>query len=396
MKRLLLMLILALLLFIQGGDVDARVQTAAANWWDGKAERYGLSIDVSDVPDYYGFRAVQDWARFFWQQHLAPDEVAHMAVCKMDMRQQVGACAAGTYAWTMANVDALFACEQPLLDTAAARWPGMVYKVGNEPNFGPPATPSIYAYAVQLYGSYIKSLDPTAKVMTGGILLDESWACSFGLCDDGYCDCWEWSADVMALAAADIDVYGINPYAFYRLEDGLAAGHTIGEVQHFYDIVQQYDPGTPLWVLEYGYYREWPVELIADYMTEVNGWLDVNHDAYGIERWFWFHGAHVCTADYDPCNSGMFDLPLTRTSATVVGDAYQTRFRCFVDSAAYQRDTSRVRGSMTNPFTSVVEAQRWGSAGAEIYDFRTGTVVGVVPARRVYMPHVPDIDEFWQ
>lgn len=391
MKRLMLYAVLTLLL-IPGGDVGART---ASDWWDDKAGRYGLSIDTSAIPDYYGFTATRDWGRVFWQQQYAPADVAMLVVLKMDMRQQVGACAAGTYTWTIANVDALFACEQPLIQTAVVRWPGMVYAVANEPNFGPPATPSVYAYAVGLYGDYIKSLDPTARIMTGGILLDEGWACSFAFCDDGYCDCWEWSAALVQLAADDIDVYGINPYAFYRLENGEAAGHTIGEITHFHDIVQQLDPGTPLWILEYGYYKEWPVELIADYMDEVNGWLDVNHSRYNIDRWFWFHGAHTCNADYDPCNSGMFDLPLTRNSATPLGDTYQTRFRVFVDSPSYQRDVTRVRGSMTNPFASLAEAQQWGSAGAGIYDFRTGAVVGTVPGSRVYLPVCPDIGEFW-
>ena len=216
---------------------------------------------------------------------------------------------------TRAWMDAVFACDQPVLDTILASYPGAWHGIGNEPNWYPALAPSDYAYQLHLYASYILSADPTAQIMLGGLLASAA-------CTPDWAD---WLDAVQVSYAAQFGgpfpatLWDIHPYDA-GWPDGVAAGNlTIADVQDFRQYLDTRAlPGN----IVIGEFSDAggvnTTSALMDYIETTCDWLTSNGMDNGVIAWYWWG---VTTAGMG--TTGLFsNSPYKQSTITDVGNAY--------------------------------------------------------------------------
>lgn len=215
-----------------------------------------------------------------------------------------------------------------LVPRYAVLFPGAVYQIANEPDFGPYLTPADYADLYYLFATRIRAYDPAAQIMIGGLVgtvtevVDDQ--CAAGRSPDPAVNCaaseglratgirfnWVRAFREAHLATYGeyprVDVWNIHPYTFaeaiardYR-EDNWAmawqdARDKIVAFRAFLDEIGEGDK--PLWLTEIGvggaagrFYgaagRDREAALVADaYLRPLIDWLRSTTYA---QRWFWY------------------------------------------------------------------------------------------------------------
>lgn len=214
------------------------------------------------------------------------------------------------------TVDAVFAYEAPIIASLiiTGGYTGQVWEIGNEPNWYPYIYPGLYAYQYQLYYDHIKSLDPTARIMPGGIVPMGTMTFCFG---------HEWVEEWLdAFLAHDpaIDVWGLHPYATTFTPQA-----SISEIEWFRAELDERGYGeTPIWLTEFGWGNWSPHDPadIAQYAAGMGHWLNWHHGEQNIERWFWWG---VLAGGQGMGSGGLFSAaPYSYETMTVVGSAYFT------------------------------------------------------------------------
>ena len=338
---------------------------------------YGVG-GSGDYANYLGITWFREWDHYHRPVNPNPPR-RFWTVGKMDNR--TGDCCPGTLSATRANIDAVFACDMVIItEIIGEGYVGQAWEIGNEPNWYPYVTPANYAYQFHLYHEFITALDPTAKLMIGGITL--------------YPGSWQNWLDSFVVAYVNdygtsppVDVWNCHPYDTF---DGQAGVRTIAKIMAFRGWLDSAGFGDkPFWITEFGKgnWQPEPEQNIVAYIETVCGWLNENADEYKIERWFWWG---VLTGYQGMGANGLFSAgPYDRDTVTPAGDAYiAVSGRVFVDGPGYTRDVSRALGTMRNPYDSVGEAMRCSQPGMVVYDFRDGTEASV--PFRLYLPLIFD------
>ena len=169
------------------------------------------------------------------------------------------------------------------------RVPPKIWQIYNEQNICEfwPGGPYPNKYDVLLHRSAvaIRTADPTAKIMLGGMHGDDnmcgdlpSWKFLDGLYEDG--------------AAADFDIVAVHPYAFSL--DGIVT--EINKVREV--IVANGDSATPIWVTEMGWSSEldpnsvqwWERDLQgqAEMLTAAWNLMLQNQETWNLGGIFWY------------------------------------------------------------------------------------------------------------
>lgn len=336
---------------------------------------YGVG-GSGDYADYLGITWFREWDHY--HRPVSPNPAHRFwTVGKLDNR--LGGCSPGTLSGSRENIDAVFTCDTPIItEIIDEGYIGQVWEIGNEPNWWPHVTPANYVYQYNLYHEFIIDLDPTAKLMIGGISLYPSnwvnWLDSFvSIYQNEY-------------GGVPLNIWGIHPYDTF---DDRAGTRTIDEMIAFYDWLDNVDSDGVIWITEFGKgnWQPEPEGKIVIYIEEVCGWLNEHAEEHNIERWFWWgvlQGPHGMGAN------GLFSAgPYNRETITLAGDMYiKLSGRAFVDDPGYTQDHTRILGSMRNPYASIDEAVSHSRPGTVIHDFRDGTEM-TVPFR-IYLSLVFD------
>lgn len=278
-------------------------------------------------------------------------------------------------------INGIFDGESPhIRDTInySAAHRGNCWSIANEPNWGPYFTPADYAREFYLYSNYIKGLDPTARIATGGILV------SNGFTGPNYAGVkwWDWigqfRSEYRRLYGVEppVDVWDIHPYDLADYSGGTTPGrkaiNNIIAMRQYLDSAGLSDK--PIWLSEIAALGAPSDQVQVDFINELFSWLNENADAYKVERWFWWGST---TLAFGP--TGLFDGSYNRNYINVKGDAYMRQMgRIFVDPN-WACDPTRIKGSMRNPYASISEVMAALAAGRDgirqgqiIYDFSTG------------------------
>lgn len=335
---------------------------------------YGVG-GSGDYAGYLGITWFREWDHF--HRPVSPNPPNRFwTVGKLNNR--VGDCMPGTWSATRENIDAILACDTPIItEIVGEGYVDQVWEIGNEPNWYPCVTPANYAYQFNLYHGLITDLDPTAKLMNGGISLHPgSWS--------------NWLDSFVAAYVSDygtsppVDAWNCHPYDDF---DSQAGARTIAKIVAFRAWLDGAGfEDKAFWITEFGKgnWQPEPEENIVAYIETVCGWLNDNAETNKIERWFWWG---VLTGYQGMGANGLFSAgPYDRDTVTLAGDAYITMSgRVFVDGPEYSRDSTREVGTMRNPYDGVEEALRRSPPGTVIYDFRDGTET-TVPIFVVHLP----------
>lgn len=215
-----------------------------------------------------------------------------------------------TGALTIEFIDSVFAYEAPIIASLIITdgYTGQYWEVGNEPNFWPAMHPSTYDYQYDLYYGLIKSLDPKAQVMNGGLLTDPSGLWVYWL------DYWLTHHD------PPVDTWDIHPYDL-----SLSAAGSAASLAQMRQLLCEHDRcAVPMWIGEFGWGTWSPHDPddIAAYAADMGAWLNAHHATLGIERWFWWG---VVTGPQGMGSGGLFSAnPYSYETITVVGAAYLT------------------------------------------------------------------------
>ena len=287
----------------------------------------------------------------------------------------------GTHAPNEELIAKIFEAEAPFIQQTieySDDHRGNYWAVANEPNWRPYFTPEDYARSFHTYATFVKGLDPTAKMTSGGILVSHFYT------GPNYAGT-EWNVWIDEFRAAyeslygtppPVDVWDIHPYdACSYFEDVTPARRAIDNIiamRQYLDNVGLTDD--PIWISEVACFTD-DSQTQVDYINELFAWLNENAEAYKVERWFWWGST---TKAFGP--TGLFDGPYNRDNINVQGDAYMKQMgRVFVDPD-WEPDATRIRGSMRNPYASLEEVVEAGLAGHDglcdgniVYDFSTGT-----------------------
>lgn len=215
------------------------------------------------------------------------------------------------------NINAIFAYEKgKIASLINDGYTGNYWEVSNEPNWWPRFSPANYAYAYHLFCTYIKSLDPTAKCVLGGILT--------------YDPNWQMWLDEFRLAYVTsygqeppIDVWGLHPFDTF---DDRAGQRSIDMIISY----SNYAPGV-IWITEFGKgnWQPEPEQNIVTYINTVTGWLNLRHRTYRVERWFWWG---VLAGDAGMGANGLFSRsPYGYDTILPAGEAY------LAQASEYQR-----------------------------------------------------------
>lgn len=287
----------------------------------------------------------------------------------------------GTYQPNETIISDIFAGEAPhISDTInySVSHRGNVWSIANEPNWSPLFTPTDYAREFQLYSTYIKGLDPTAKIATGGILVSNGYTGPNHL----GIKWWDWidqfRSEYHRLYGVEppVDVWDIHPYDLADNAGGTTPGQkaisNIVAMREYLDNAGLTE--VPITLSEVACLAAPTDQVQVDFINELFSWLNVNSDAYKVDRWFWWGST---TAAFGP--TGLFDGSYNRNFINVKGDAYMRQMgRIFVDPY-WVGDQTRIKGSMRNPYGSIAEVMAAFATGQGdvrqgdiIYDFSTG------------------------
>jgi hypothetical protein len=216
---------------------------------------------------------------------------------------------AGSNDTSRANIDQIFQYEKVRIQGLIQKgFTGQYWEIANEPNWAPYFVPADYAYEYHLFCGYIKSLNPTAKCLNGGlVLLATNWP--------------QWLEEFRVAYNSSygvdppIDVWNIHPYGIF---DQNAGNHVIDNIRQFRSI----KPNGKIWITEFssGGWTPVPEADLVKYINVVCGWLNQNYALYNIERWFWWG---VLTGNQGMGSNGLFTAsPYSQNTITPVGTAY--------------------------------------------------------------------------
>lgn len=295
----------------------------------------------------------------------------------------------GTHAPDQTIINSIFNGESPFIQQTiqySADHLGNYWSVANEPNWGPPFTPTDYAREFRAYAEYIKGLDPAAKMTSGGILVSNHFTGPNYSGAKWYDWIDQFRAAYQSLYGTQppVDVWDIHPYDAADYSGGTTpARKTINNIvamRQYLDNAGLND--APIWISEIACFTA-DDQTQIDFINELFSWLNANAGAHKVSRWFWWGST---TTAFGP--SGLFDGRYNRTYINAKGDAYMKQMgRVFVDPA-WVPDPTRIKGSMRNPYASiaeVIDAFRAGldglSKGNIVYDFSTGSsyVLAITP-----------------
>jgi hypothetical protein len=194
-----------------------------------------------------------------------------------------------------------------LIPKYAKDFPGMYYAVANEPDWWPYIAPQNYAELYNIFYTRIKKYDPTAKVMTGGILSDTySWV-----------DAFRNSYRSQFGAYPPVDVWNIHPYV--SKNDWQAAKKIIVDFRDIF-LTRIGEKDKPVWISEFGMilpegtlgrgskcawhgcqtpdqqYTEWR-RVSEEFMIPLIGWLKSTDYA---QKWFWYYGGEDYNWSFKP------------------------------------------------------------------------------------------------
>jgi hypothetical protein len=217
----------------------------------------------------------------------------------------------------------IFEAEKPLVrDVINRGFVGQYWEVANEPNIFPYITPEKYAAYYEKFYRYIKSIDPTAKILNGGLftseliqgpdslflnLIEKNYGFSFS----GYgfesvilgivtkYGTLEWYSRFIASLPSDVSVDVAN----IHLYPAAPVFNPIGTVMNEIDwplikmnidftarSIQEWGRAREVWVTEVGNIDDQRSEAFA---AELTGFLSdyLVRNGAGITKWFWFRSA---------------------------------------------------------------------------------------------------------
>jgi len=296
----------------------------------------------------------------------------------------------GTYTPDETIINNIFNGESPFIQQTiqySTAHLGNYWSVANEPNWGPLFTPTDYAREFHTYAAYIKGIDPSAKMTSGGILVSN---CYTGPNYSGtkwydWIDQFRSAYQSFYGTGPPVDVWDIHPYDAADYSGGTTpARKTINNIIAMRQYLNNAGLSNALiWISEIACFTS-DTQMQVDFINELFAWLNANAEAYKVGRWFWWGST---TTAFGP--SGLFDGSYNRTYINVKGDAYMKQMgRVFVDPA-WVPDPTRIKGSMRNPYASineVIDAFRASrdelSKGNIVYDFSTGSsyVLSIPPS----------------
>jgi len=229
---------------------------------------------------------------------------------KMDRYAQfpVGKCMPGIWR-DLEAIDKIFECDKPIIADVASRYPGAWYQIGNEPNWYPYIRSDYYAYQFRLYEQYIHALDPTAKLMTGGItLFSADWT-----------DWMGWLLEENLL----VDIWVIHPYAYGWPNGEVSAKGTIAEIQSYRAYLDTHGlSDAPILIGEFSDASgNSQVAELAKYAQLTTRWLTLNWEAHNIIGWYWWGVTTLAMG-----NAGLFGSPYSMDTITPVGKAYLQKY----------------------------------------------------------------------
>jgi hypothetical protein len=286
----------------------------------------------------------------------------------------------GTYTPDAALIANILAGEGPFIRQTIEYSPahrGNIWTIANEPNWAPKFTPADYAREFHDYAAFIRSVDPDARIATGGILV------SNGYVGPGYSGT-PWYQWLDAFRAAHVELYGTPPavdvWDIHPYDLGDNSGGTTPARKAINNIIamRQYLDAAglgdaPIQISEIALLGVSDNAAQVAFINELFTWLNTNAAGFKVDRWFWWGSTTVA---FGP--TGLFDGAYNRANINVKGDAYMRQMgRVFVDPA-FTPDTTRGYGSMRNPYPSlnaVLEAYHAGAGdlriGTVVYDFST-------------------------
>lgn len=287
----------------------------------------------------------------------------------------------GSYSPNETVINNIYAAESPYIrDTInySAAHLGNYWSVANEPNWGPKFSPTDYAREFNLYSTYIRGLDPTAKMMTGGVLISEGFV-GAGYSGTKWYD-WldQFRSEYQRLygTAAPVDVWDIHPYDLPDYSGGTTPARKA--INNIIAMRQYLDSrGMPSARIQISEISELGIsddmEQVA-FINELFSWLNQNSDAYKVDKWYWWGSTTTAFGE-----TGLFDGAYDRAHINIKGDAYMHQMgRVFVDPN-WTCDLTRIKGSMRNPYRSLAEVMAAFASGQNdirqgsiIYDFSTG------------------------
>ncbi len=305
----------------------------------------------------------------------------------------------GTYTPNAAVITDIFNAETPFIEQTirySADHLGNTWSVANEPNWAPLFTPADYALQFHLYSTFIRGLDPTAKVVTGGLLVSNHYT---GPTYAGI-PWWSWIDQFRAAYQSaygtppPVDIWDIHPYDAGDDSGGTSPGQK--SINNIVAMRQYLDnaglPDAPISISEICAFTT-DDSTQVEFINTVFAWLNANADRFKVVRWFWWISTTRVYA------SGLFDGSYSRASINAKGDAYMHRMgRVFVDPG-WTPDPTRIKGSMRNPYASLAEVCAASDAGsgdlpahAIVYDFSTGRNYVLVPMPDADFDNDGDVD----
>jgi hypothetical protein len=217
----------------------------------------------------------------------------------------------------------IFEAEKPLIRSVINRGLfGQYWEVANEPNIFPYISPEKYAAYYEKFYRYIKSIDPTAKILNGGLftseliqgpdaiflnLIEKNYGFSFS----GYgfesvilgivtkYGTLEWYSRFIASLPSDVSVDVAN----IHLYPAAPVFNPIGSVMNEIDwpliktnidftarSIQEWGRAREVWVTEVGNIDDQRSEAFA---ADLTGFLSdyLVRNGAGITKWFWFRSA---------------------------------------------------------------------------------------------------------
>jgi hypothetical protein len=223
---------------------------------------------------------------------------------------------------------------------------GRVWEIGNEPNWFPLMRPEQYAAIYARYYNLIKTLDPTAQCMIGGLFLHEALdnphdivaamiPAFFGGFRDGLAtfigaslfqtSTSEWYEAFSAALSPEVKV-DIGNFHLYPMRAEAPAFQLADVEQHIEELAASFQDGgvEEIWITEFGNidWRRTEQEA-ATLCRELSEYFKTN--AAGIERWYWSR-----SVGYDKRFDAIGQRPISALLAadgrtlTSIGQIYQT------------------------------------------------------------------------
>lgn len=179
------------------------------------------------------------------------------------------------------------------LDDFIRSHPGLYWQIGNEPNVPNQdnLSPADYAQRYNYWYRRIKGLDPSAKLLNGGIV---NWPDVMGYYGwaVAYINDFRESYRAMYGEYPPVDVWSIHAFPpFYVNDDGWLTSYCeTAELKRFIAEAVQYlrsaGESQPIWLTEFGInHRDDADPCMVPFMTDIVHWLE---ESQLVDRWYWF------------------------------------------------------------------------------------------------------------